>query len=113
MKTKHLLKRMHKKSLQSKAKCHVVGVGISKRGNVLGIEMSSPVGSRHAPLGHAEWRLMCKYGKALDTIYISRFSKAGNNSCKISACSMCKGLADRLGIKIISLTNEGDNNNEQ
>ena len=84
----------------------MVAVGISKAGNILGITMSKPVRNRHDPQGHAEWQLMCKYGRGIDKIYIARFSKAGNNSCKIDACPMCKGLADRLGISIVSLTNE-------
>lgn len=108
MKTKHLLKRMHLKSKQSISKCHVVAVAVSKSGNILGITMSKPVRNRHDPQGHAEWQLMCKYGRGIDKIYIARFSKAGNNSCKIDACPMCRGLADRLGITIVSLTNDGE-----
>ena len=111
MNLNHLIKRMHKKSLSSIAKCHVVAVGVSKKGNVMGITMSTPTLTRHNPHGHAEWKLMTQYGRGLDTIYISRFSKAGNNSCKIEPCPMCKGLADRLQIKIISLTN-GENNEQ-
>ena len=99
---------MHLKSKQSISKCHVVAVAVSKSGNVLDISMSKPVRNRHDPIGHAEWQLMCKYGRGIDKIYIARFSKAGNNSCKIDPCPMCKGLADRLGITIVSLTNEED-----
>ena len=111
MNPKHLLKRMHKKSLQSRAKFHVVAVGLSKVGNIIGIEMSHPVilghvDNRHNPLGHAEWKLLCKYGKKLDTIYISRFSKTGIHKLNISACPMCSAYAKRMGVKIISLTNE-------
>ena len=105
-KTDYFLKKMHKKSLQSQAKCHVCAIGISKNGNVLGMSMSRPVKNRHDPIGHAEWQLMAKYGRGIDTIYIGRFSKAGHNSCLVHPCSMCKGLSERLQIRIISLTNE-------
>ena len=108
MNPKHLIKRMHKKSTQSISKCHVVCVAVSKKGNVLGIAMSRPSLNRYNVSYHAEGQLMLKYGRGIDTLYIARFSKAGNNSCKIDACPMCKGMADRLGIKIVSLTNEED-----
>ena len=108
MKTKHLLKRMHKKSLQSQAKCHVCAVAISKKGNILGMAMSTPSRNRHNILSHAEGKLMMKYGRGIDTIYVGRFSHAGNNTCRVDACPMCKGLADRLGITIVSLTNDGE-----
>ena len=108
MKTKHLLKRMHLKSKQSISKCHVVAVAVSKKGNILGIAMSRPSLNRYNVSYHAEGQLMLKYGRGIDTLYIARFSKAGHNSCKIDACPMCRGMADRLGIKIISLTNDGE-----
>lgn len=111
MNPKHLIKRMHKKSLQSQAKCHVCAIAVSKKGNVLGMAMSTPSPNRHNILSHAEGKLMMKYGRGIDTIYVGRFSHAGNNMCKVDACEMCKGMADRLQIKIISLTN-GENNEQ-
>ena len=109
MNPKHLIKRMHKKANKSIAKVHVVACAVSRTGNVLGITMSRPVPNRHTPTGHAEWQLMTKYGRGIDTIYISRFSKAGLNQCPISPCKMCNNLASRLQIKIISLTNGANN----
>jgi hypothetical protein len=108
MKQKHFIRMMHKKAKQSVAKCHVCAVALSKKGNVLGMAISTPSINRHNLWSHAEGKLMLRYGRSISTIYISRFSKAGNNSCKIDACPMCKGLADRLGISIVSLTNEGE-----
>lgn len=108
MKPKHLIKRMHKKSLQSIAKCHVVAVAVSRSGNILGISMSKPVKNRHDPTGHAEWQLMGKYGRGIDKIYIGRFSHSGMKTCLISPCKICRSLSSRLNIKIISLTNEGE-----
>ena len=99
---------MHKKAKQSVAKCHVCAVALSKKGNILGMAISTPSINRYNLLSHAEGKLMTKYGRGIDKIYIARFSKAGNNSCKIDACPMCKGLADRLGITIVSLTNDGE-----
>ena len=111
MNPKHLIKRMHKKSLQSYAKVHVVACAISRSGNLLGISMSTPVKNRHDPTGHAEWKLMTKFGKGIDTIYIARFSKRGLREGSISPCKMCSNLASRLNVRIISLTN-GENNDE-
>lgn len=96
---KNVLKWMRRKSKQSVCTYRVVAVGFSRKGNIIGMNMSRPQKNRHSALGHAEYQLMTRYGRKLHKIVIARFNGRGD-MLPIEPCKNCSGLAERLGIII-------------
>ena len=51
---------------------------------------------------HAERKLMARYGDNIKTIIICRIGKTGD-LLPINPCAVCQKIADKMGIKIISV----------
>lgn len=55
---------------------------------------------------HAERQLMARYGQNCRTIFIARVGRSGN-LLPISPCKACQKVADKLGVKIVSVGANG------
>ena len=100
--------RMRNKAKFSRGKYRVIAIAFTKNGNFLGISMNSfrnGLSNRKGSGDHAETKLMRKFGKRIDKIYIMRFG-ARLSPLPIEPCQNCSKVADKYGIKIISLSNE-------
>ena len=83
--------RLKKKAAQSKSKYRISAIAFDERGDfVPGIGV------------HAEYKLMMKYGSLIKTIFISRIGHSGEWR-PIKPCANCQALADKLGIKLITI----------
>lgn len=106
----HIINRLTNKASNSPSKIKIAAVAFTKRNNILGIESN---GFRELSTGkedcfygkgkHAEMALIKKFGKKISTIYLFRVGRSGN-PLPIEPCSACAKAAKKLGIKIISLT---------
>ena len=102
------IERMRNKAKLSRGKYRVVAIAFTNRGNFLGISMNGfrmGLSNRKGSGDHAETKLMRKFGKRISKIYIMRF---GNELAPlpIHPCANCAKVAEKYGIKIISLSNE-------
>ena len=102
------IQRMKRKAKFSRGKYRVIAIGFTSKGNFLGISMNSfraGLSNRKGSGDHAETKLMRKFGQRLDKIYIMRF---GNEltPLPIDPCENCSKVAEKYGIKIISLSKE-------
>ena len=91
-----------KKAAQSNCRYRISAIGISKEGKIVG---SSTNRQRFCKLHgglHAERLLIAKYSKQLKTIIICRIGNSGN-ILPIKPCIKCQELANKFGIKIISI----------
>ena len=96
-----------RKAQQSECCYRISAVGLNKRGEVIGSTFNK-IRLPHFRGGlHAEIDLIRRYGKNLKTIVICRVNRTGK-VCKIDPCPNCKKVADKLGIKIISVEEEKD-----
>lgn len=100
---KHLTKQAIKKALQSSCRYKVSAIGFDKKGNVIGTAVNTSRFNRYGGGIHAEQKLMFKYGNRLKTILICRVGNSGEIR-KIDPCDKCQKAADKLGIKIISIS---------
>ena len=107
------------KEKASKSDCtyRVAAIGFDKKGNILGhavnkhskwnvLEKEDGVG-RSGTAIHAERRLMERYQGVIKTILICRVGKRGALR-PIDACPTCQKVADKLGVKIISICSKND-----
>ena len=107
---KHLINRLTNKASISPSKVKIAAIAFTKRNNVLGIESN---GFRELSTGaddcfygkgkHAEMALIKKFGRKISTIYLFRVGHSGN-PLPIDPCPACAKAAQKLGIRIISLT---------
>jgi len=103
-----LLQILQKKALQSPSTFLVSAAAYSKHGNLLGTCSNGFKGfvpKRRGAGMHAEQKLIRKFGKKIDTIYIIRCGHDGER-LPIHACENCAKMAEKLGIKIVSLHEE-------
>lgn len=97
-------KRLIRKAMQSQCRFLVSAVGYDEKGNIVGFSCNKPNITRKGGSIHAEEALMNQYGKVLQTIVICRTNKTGSSLLPIKPCSKCKSRANRLGIKIMTIT---------
>ena len=101
-----LLLRLRKISKKSPSAYRIGGIAISKKGNILGTATNGFRNENIEPERgsgkHCEAELIRKYGMKISTIIIMRLGKGGD-VLKIDPCSSCQKLADKYGIKIISV----------
>lgn len=91
-----------KKAKKSSCSYKISAIGLDKRGKVIGSSNNSPLqNGRHRPI-HAEMALMARYKSSLRTIIICRVGASGN-ILPIDPCSACAKVADKLGIKVVSV----------
>lgn len=104
-----IVRKMKKKAMKVKQqpskiqKYFIVAAGFSKKGNCIDIAINKPAVKPGNRYYHAEGILINRYGRKLDYIYVARFGNNGD-SLPIVPCCQCQAIADRLDIKIISLS---------
>jgi len=92
-----------KKAKQSTCRYRISCLGLNIKGEYLGSATNKPRFSRlHGGL-HAEIALISRYGKQLKTIVLCRVGASGELR-PIHACKNCQSVADKLGIKIVTLS---------
>ena len=107
--------RLIKKASKSHCTYKISAIGFDSKGNVLGqavnkhsswdvLEKTNNTGGRAGTAKHAERILMSQYGRKLKTILICRVGRSGLIR-KIDPCPTCKKVAEKYGIKIISVEN--------
>lgn len=102
MSLKNLKKRLLKTASNSNCTYKIGAVAISKKGNILGYAINKKRFVRKGGGIHAECELFKKFKNKIDTIYIVRVNKTGND-LPIKACKNCKKIALRYNTKIINL----------
>ena len=106
--------RLKKKAVQSPSKYRISAVAFDGRGEFLAQSFNGlPCAGIKIKTGcgvHAESKLMMKYGQLVKTIIISRVGHGGDWR-PISPCKKCQALADKLGVKLISIGYFLDNGN--
>jgi len=103
---------LKEKAQRSPCTYRISGIAFSKKGNILGyctnshskwqILEKNPIG-RAGTAEHCEKRLIQRFGKRIHSIVICRVGRTGN-FLPIEPCKSCKKMADKLGIKILSIT---------
>ena len=101
-----IMLRLKKKASQSRSKYRISAIAFDERGDFVaqafnGLPPDGVVGKPGIGI-HAEWKLMMKYGSLIKTIIISRIGHSGEWR-PIEPCGNCRALADKLGIKLITI----------
>ena len=101
---------LKKKASKSPSTYKISAIGFDKKGEVLGSVTNSYCMDgrelKHFGGRHAERLLISRYGALIKLIIICRVGgvKSGNvKLLPIKPCYICQKVADKLGIKIISL----------
>lgn len=97
--------KLKKKASQSKSKYRISAIGFDSRGEFVGQSFNGLPKSGCLGKGmgiHAEAKLMTRYGGILKTILISRIGHGGEWR-PIKPCAKCQALANKLGIKLITI----------
>lgn len=101
-----LLCFIKKQAEKSPASYRIGGIAISQRGNILGTSFSSfrteCITPGKGTGRHCEAALIKRYGRKIATIIIMRIGNSGN-VLRIEPCANCQKMADKLGIKIVSV----------
>ena len=100
-----IMLRLKKKAAQSKSKYRISAIAFDERGDFVaqafnGLPQDGVVGPGTGR--HAEAVLMMKYGSLIKTIFISRIGHSGEWR-PIKPCANCQALADKLGVKLITI----------
>lgn len=102
----NIIEKLKNKAEQTQTCYRVSAIAFNKKGEILGSATNSfKMDGRPAGKGsgiHAERRLMVRYGNRIKSIIIMRIGWAGD-ILPIKACDVCQKVADKLGIKIISV----------
>lgn len=101
---KNLLRQKAKQSISS---YRISAIALDKKGDILGkaINRISKFRSENTAEFrgvHAERTLIERYGKAIKTIIIMRIGLGGEIR-PIDPCRVCKSIADKMRIKIVSV----------
>ena len=101
-----LVKRMRKKASQSISRYRISAIAFDKNGEFIAQSCNNvPMEGVEPKPGagiHAEAKLMRKYGTRIKTILISRVGHGGEWR-PIKPCNNCQALADKLGVKLITI----------
>ena len=104
-----LIYRLKNKATQTKTCYRIAAIAFSKIGEHLGTATNGfKMDGRPPGKGcgiHAERKLITRYGYHIKTIVICRIGNGGA-ILPIRACDTCKKIADKMGIKIISVDSE-------
>jgi len=103
MKAPNPIERAKAKARKSICRFKIAAWGENDRGTVIDITFNSPRFIRKGGGIHSEMLLMHRNPKSLAKIYILRINNSGK-LLPISPCESCQKKADKLGIKIISVT---------
>lgn len=91
-----------KKASKSVCRYKVSAIGLNKKGDIVGNVSNMPRFAKFNGGLHAEASLIGRYGSKIKTIIICRVNKTGG-LLPIKPCDNCQKLADKFGIKIISI----------
>ena len=101
-----LITRLKNKATQTNTCYRISAIAFSKKGEILGSTTNSfQMDGRRPGRGcgvHAERRLIARYRFNIKTILICRIGGSGD-ILPIKACITCQKIADKMGIKIISV----------
>ena len=98
-----IISALRKKALTSHCTYRVSAIAFDKKGEILGISRNAyGLSTRQGAGRHAERELIKRYKDLIKTIVICRSGGSGK-LLPIDPCPMCKKIADKLGIKIISI----------
>ncbi len=101
-----LVNLLKKQAEKSPSTYRIGGIAFSNKGNILGTAYNAFRAERLNPgrgIGrHCEATLIRKYGHSISTILIMRIGNGGD-ILPIEPCAVCKKLADKFGIKIVSI----------
>lgn len=108
-----LLKHAKDKAYHSPSKFKISAIAFDAKGDILGSTTNSYNSDLNWDLNlkrkgtgkHAERILIARYGKLIKTILICRISSTGK-FLPIDPCATCKKVADKYGIKIVSVPSE-------
>lgn len=105
--SREIISVLKRKAVQSPSKYRISAIAFNKKGNILGAcsNSYSRYGKENSNkfMGvHAERRLMERYKKNIKTIVIMRIGHSGIIR-PVDPCRVCKSIADKMGIKIISV----------
>jgi hypothetical protein len=102
----NVIDRLTKKATQTKTCYRISAMAFNKKGEFLGAATNSfQTDGRRPGKGcgiHAERRLISRYKYNIRTIIICRIGWSGD-ILAIDACKTCQKIADKMGIKIISV----------
>lgn len=101
----NVAERLRKKAGQSICTYKVSAIGFNRKGDYIGHSINVSRFMRQGGGKHAEMRLLQRYGNKISTIFIARFGKSGN-FLPINACQCCQKVADKLGVRIVSVTHD-------
>lgn len=97
---------LKKQAEKSPSSYRIGGLAFSKKGNVLGFSFNSyrrdSMVSGRGSGKHCETDLIKRYGRRIATIVIIRIGNGGD-ILKIDPCDNCKKIAEKFGIKIVSI----------
>ncbi|MFW6272679.1 MAG: hypothetical protein ACOC2U_02730 [bacterium] len=102
MKNPILIKKAVKKAITSDCRFKVSALGFNAKGDFIGSKTNIRRFECKGGGLHAEINLIHEYGAKVRTIVICRVSKSGN-LLPIDPCPNCQKVADKLGIKILSI----------
>lgn len=94
--------RLCKKAAKTTCRFKISAAALNHKDEVIGIVNNSHRFVKYGGGLHAERKLMDRYGKNIKTIIILRIGNSGN-LLPIEPCKVCKEIADKLNIKIISI----------
>lgn len=104
-----LIPRMAKKVKVDRGTTYrIVAMAFTKRNNYLGMSMNGfrdHLSNRRGAGAHAEMKLIQKYGRQIDTIYLLRVGNA-LDPLPIHPCENCSKVIQKMGIKVILLHEE-------
>ena len=105
----NLIVLLKNKATQTKTCYRISALAFSKKGEILGTATNGFQMDGRAPgkgCGiHAERKLIARYGYHIKTIVICRIGNGGA-ILPIKACNTCQKIADKMGIRIISVNSE-------
>jgi cytidine deaminase len=103
-----LVKRAIKKACQSQCKFKISALGFNRKGELVSSAFNISRALRKGGGFHAEQLVMMEaHKKGIKTILICRVNPNGI-LLPIEPCMKCRKMAEKLGIKIISVTTEGE-----
>jgi hypothetical protein len=106
IKNKTIIEKLVNKAEQTTTCYRISAIAFNKKGEILGSATNGfKMDGRPAGRGsgiHAERKLMSRYRSNIKTIVICRIG-LGGDILPIDPCITCKKVADKMGIKIISI----------
>lgn len=100
--TEYLPRLLKKASQPRNTRDYISAVAFDRKGNVLGYSRNDVYLERHEGGAHAEQKLLSQYRQNIHTIVIVRVGRSGSLR-PIAPCRRCQALADKYGVKIVSV----------